>query len=415
MLRVLRHRDFALLWTGQAVSLIGDGIYLVAIAWLVYDLSNSPSALGLVGVAWTLPMVLVLLGSGVLSDRYDRRRMMIIADLLRVVAIAALAVLTLADAVELWQVVALVVVYGVGDALFQPAFTAIVPDVVPQEEILQASALKELMEPVGLRFAGPALGGLLIAGLGVGTAFVVDAATFAASALAVSLMSPQPGGGSIGGSAWAELREGFAFVRARPWLWGTLFNAALAVLVSYGPFEVLVPFLIRNDLGGGAATFGAVLSAGGLGGITAALVMSRFGAPRRHMTFMYVSWALSAGLTAGFAVSGAAWQLCVFSFLSFAGNTAGMVVWNTLIQTRVPADMLGRVSSLDWFVSIGLLPVSFALTGPIAELVGAKATLVGAGVLGSLAALLLFVPGVRDPEAEPLAGAPRASSSPHPP
>jgi hypothetical protein len=290
----------------------------------------------------------------------------------------------------------------VGDALFAPAFTAIVPDVVPQEDILQASALKELMEPVGLRFAGPALGGFLIAGLDVGAALVVDAFTFAASAVAVSFMSPQPGAARVGASAWQELREGFAFVRARPWLWATLASAALFLLVSYGPFEVLVPYLIRNDFGGGAATFGAIMSAGGLGGITTALLMSRFGAPRRHVTAMYVAWALSSLSTAGFAIAGAPWQLFVLSFVGFALNTVGMVVWNALMQTRVPSEMLGRVSSLDWFVSAGLIPVSFALTGPIAELIGTGATLIGAGLLGALAGGLLFIPGVRDPEAEPL-------------
>jgi hypothetical protein len=402
MLRPLRHRDFRLLWTGQAISLIGDGIYLVAIAWLVYDISNSPGALGLVGVAWTLPMVLTLLGAGVLSDRYDRRLLMIVADALRVVAVGGLAALSLAGSTELWHVVVLVVLYGVGDALFAPAFTAIVPDVVPQEDILQASALKELMEPVGLRFAGPALGGFLIAGLDVGAALVVDALTFAASAVAVSFMSPQPGVGRLGASAWEELREGFAFVRARAWLWATLASAALFLLVSYGPFEVLVPYLIRNDFGGGAATFGAIMSAGGLGGITVALLMSRFGAPRRHVTVMYVAWALSSLTTAGFAIAGAPWQLFVFSFIGFALNTVGMIVWNALMQTRVPSEMLGRVSSLDWFVSAGLIPVSFALTGPIAELIGTEATLISAGVLGALAGGLLFIPGVRDPESEPL-------------
>jgi DHA3 family tetracycline resistance protein-like MFS transporter len=402
MLRPLRHRDFRLLWTGQAVSLIGDGIYLVAIAWLVYDISNSPGALGLVGVAWTLPMVLTLLVAGVLSDRYDRRKLMIVADLLRVASVGGLAAITLSGSTELWHVVVLVIFYGVGDALFAPAFTAIVPDVVPQEDILQASALKELMEPVGLRFAGPALGGFLIAGLDVGAALVVDAATFAVSAVAVSFMSPQPGVGRVGASAWAELRDGFSFVRARPWLWATLLSAALFLLVSYGPFEVLVPYLIRNDFGGGAETFGAIMSAGGLGGITAALLMSRFGAPRRHVTAMYVAWALSSATTAGFAIAGAEWQLFVFSFVGFALNTVGMVVWNALMQTRVPSEMLGRVSSLDWFVSAGLIPVSFALTGPMAELIGTKATLVGAALIGAAAGALLFIPGVRDPEAEPL-------------
>ncbi len=404
MLRVLRHRNFALLWIGQSVSLLGDGIYTVAIAWLVYDISNAPSALGLVGLAWTAPQIATLLLAGVVTDRYERRLIVIVADLLRVVAIGALGLLALFDLIELWHVVLLVIVYGVGEALFLPAFTAIVPEVVPKAELLQASALKEFMEPVGFRFAGPALGGLLIAVAGVATAFLIDAATFAVSAVVVSLMSrlPRPVPAEL--SIWMDLREGFAFMRARPWLWVTLASAAIALLASFGPLDVLLPYLIRNDLGGDAATFGTVLAAGGLGSITAALVLSRLGAPRRHVTFMYAGWAVSGALTAGFAVTNAAWQMCAVAFVSFASATAGMVVWSTLMQTLVPAEMLGRVASLDWFVSFGLVPVSFALTGPIAELVGAKETLIGAGVIASLSCAFVFLPGVRDPEAQPLPG-----------
>ncbi len=163
MLRALRGRDFRLLWIGQSVSLIGDGIYLVAIAWLVYDISNEPGALALVGLAWTLPQVGVLLLAGVLSDRFERRRLLVVADLIRFAAIGSIAALSLAGVVELWHVVVLVVFYGVGQALFQPAFAAIVPDVVPRDQLLQANALRELMEPLGMRFGGPALGGFLIA------------------------------------------------------------------------------------------------------------------------------------------------------------------------------------------------------------------------------------------------------------
>jgi MFS family permease len=402
MLRALRHRDFALLWTGQAVSLIGDGVYLVAIAWLVYDISNAPGALALVGFAWTLPQVAALLFAGVLSDRFERRRLLVIADLLRCAAIGVIAALTLADAVELWHLVVLVVVYGVGEALFQPAFTAIVPGVVPREELLHANALKELMEPVGLRFVGPALGGLLIAVAGVGTAFLVDAATFALSAAFVSLMSRQPVTVSSHSSIRRELAEGFAYVRANAWIWATLCAAALALLATYGPFEVLLPYIIRNDLGGDAATFGVVLSAGGLGSIAAALAIGRGGAPRRHVTFMYVAWALAIALDGGMAIAGAAWQMCVIAFVSFGASTAGMVVWNTLMHTLVPQDMIGRVSSFDWFVSTGLIPVSFALTGPVAELIGARTTLAVTGLLGAAAFAFLFVPGVRDPERRPL-------------
>ena len=265
MLRALRHRDFRLLWTGQAISLAGDGIYLVAIAWLVYDISNQPGALAIVGFAWTLPQVAGLLLAGVLSDRFERRRLLILADLIRFLAIGTIAALTYADVTELWHLIVLVVFYGLGQALFQPAFTAIVPEIVPREELLQANAMRELLEPLGMRFFGPALGGVLIAVFGVGTAFLIDALTFLASALAVIGIERRPPLRAATGSMWRDLGEGFAYVRAHAWLWGTLVGAALFLLFTFGPFEVLLPYIIRNELGGDAATFGTVLAAGGAG------------------------------------------------------------------------------------------------------------------------------------------------------
>ncbi len=406
MLRVLRnHRDFRLLWLGQAVSLVGDGIYLVAIAWLVLDITNQPSALALVGVAWTLPQVAALLLAGVLSDRLERRWLMIAADLIRGLAIGAIAALTLSGVVELWHLIGLVVAYGAGQALFQPAFSAVVPDVVPEGELLQANAVRELMEPLGMRFAGPALGGLLIAVLGVGAAFVVDALTFVVSAGAVALMSRQQPARDAGPrvSVRRDLIEGFAYVRAHAWLWGTLAGAALFLLATYGPTEVLLPYIIKNELDGDAATFGTVLAVGGVGSIAAALILSATGLPRRHVTFMWLAWGVGMGLDIGLALAGAAWQMCVLAFFSFGLATSGMLVWSTLMYTLVPAEMLGRVSSLDWFVSIGLTPVSFALTGPLAEWLGARTTLAGAGVLGLATVAFLFVPGMRDPERRPAA------------
>jgi MFS family permease len=402
MLRALRHRDFRLLWIGQSISLIGDGIYFVAIAWLVYDISNQPSALAIVGVAWTVPMVAGLLVAGVMSDRFERRRLLVIADLLRCATIAAIAGLTLADAIELWHVVALVVLYGFGQALFQPAFTAIVPEVVPREELLQASSLRELMEPLGLRFAGPALGGVLIAVFGVGTAFLVDAATFAVSAAAVACIRRRPPPREERGSLRRDLADGYAYVRSQAWLWGTLVGAALFLLVTYGPFEVLLPYIIRNDLDGDAATFGTVLACGGAGSMVAALVLSRTGLPRRNVTAMWVAWTLGIALDIGLAIAGAAWQMCLIAGVSFACGTFGMIIWNTLMATLVPPEMLGRVSSFDWFVSIGLTPLSFAITGPVAELLGARTTLAVAGGLGLCTFGFLFLPGMRDPERERL-------------
>ena len=401
MLRILRHREFRLLWTGQSISMIGDGIYFVALPWQVYELSDAPTALAVVGVAWTAPMVLALLAAGVASDRRDRRSVLIAGDGLRLGAVAGMAALSLSGTIALWHVIALSVLYGVGEALFQPSFMAIVPQVVPQEDLLRANALKELVEPIGIRFAGPALGGLTIEALDVGAAFALDAATFAASLVALALISRKPPTVSLERrSARDDLVEAWRYVRDNAWLWVTLASAALSLLASYGPLEVLLPFVIKNDLERDADTFGFVLGAGGLGAIAASLVVGRLGMPRRAVTWMYAAWTVATLLTAGFGLASSASQMYVIAFFAFAGNAVGMIVWNTLMHRLVPGELLGRVSSLDWFVSIGLIPVSFALTGPIAELAGAKATLVGAGVLGALGMMVLFfaVPAVRDPE-----------------
>jgi predicted MFS family arabinose efflux permease len=403
VLRALRHRDFRLLWSAQAVSLGGDGIYLVAIAWLVYDISNRPGALAIVGFAWTLPQVAGLLLAGVLSDRFERRRLLVIADLVRCVAIGAIAALAYAGTAKIWHLVLLVMVYGLGQALFQPAYTAIVPEIVPREELLQANALREVLEPLGMRFAGPALGGVLIALFGVGTAFLIDAVTFAVSALLVIGISARPPPRAEAGSMRRDLAEGFAYVRAHAWLWGTLVGAAMFLLFTFGPFEVLLPYVIRNDLGGDAATFGTVLAAGGLGSFFGAILIGRTGLPRRHITFMWGAWCAGDLLFVGLAVAQDAWVMCALAFVSFALATSALVVWNTLMNTLVPPELLGRVSSFDWFVSIGLTPLSFALTGPVASVIGARETLAAAGLLGTATFVFVFIPGVRAPEQERLA------------
>ena len=177
MLEPLRIRDFRLLWTGMTVSLVGDGIFLVALAWQTYDLSSSPSTLGWISAAYVSPMVVVLLAGGVLTDRVDRRMLMIAADLIRAGSIGAIGALAVAGQLGLWELAVLAAVTGVGDALFAPAFGSIVPDIVPRDLLPQANSLDQFVRPVS-GLVGPAIAGVLIASSGVGTAFLADAATF---------------------------------------------------------------------------------------------------------------------------------------------------------------------------------------------------------------------------------------------
>jgi len=403
ILRPLRHRDFRLLWTGMTASLVGDGIFLVSLAWQVYELSNAPTALSIVGVAMTVPQIVFLLVGGVVSDRFDRRRVMIAADALRAVSVAILGVLSITGSLELWHVLIVAAAFGAGTAFFGPAFDAIVPQLVPSTDLNQANSLDQFIRPAAARMIGPALGGWLIALWSghPGPAFLMDALTFVLSIACVTMMrshgNERPP--EERNSAFQEIREGFRFVRSRVWLWGTFLAATLAYLIFWGPSEVLLPFIVKNHMHGSARDLGFILGLGGVGAMFAAIVMGNREMPRQHITFMYGVWTLSTIAIAGYGLASFPWQLMVASFVFNALEGAGTIVWATTKGRLVPARLLGRVSSFDWFISTGLVPVSFALTGPVAAVFGVRTTLVGAGILGGIVTLgFLFLPGMRDIE-----------------
>jgi MFS family permease len=397
VLSPLRHRDFRLLWGGMCISLVGDGLFMIAMAWQVYALSNAPTALAMVGIAMTVPTVAFLLLGGVVSDRFDRRRVMLAADVARALAVGAIAALSLTGSLELWHMIALVAVYGAGSAFFGPAFDAIVPDLLPPAELPRANALDQLIRPVALRLAGPAVGGVLIEAAGVGAAFAVDAASFAVSAAALLAMSSRAATTDTAhGSLLGDVRAGFEYVRRHVWLWGTLTSAAIAYLLFMGPVEILVPYLVKNELDGSAADLGLVFAAGGVGSVACAIAIGQRGLPRRDITLMYAAWTLATLAVAGYGLANAVWQLMLVSLIFNALETTGFIVWATAKQRHVPAHLLGRVSSLDWLISTGLLPLSFALTGPVSAALGAQETLIAAGAIGAVVTLAaLFLPGMR--------------------
>jgi MFS family permease len=401
MLKPLAARDFRLLWVGTSVSLAGDGIFLVALAWEAYTLRNSPSSLSIVGVAMTLPQVLFLLLGGVVSDRLDRRRILIASDAARAVALALFAALAAAHALTIPLIIALVCVYGTATAFFGPAFDALVPDLVPEETLLtQANSLDQLVRPLAARLVGPAVGGALIALGGTSLAFAVDAASFLASVACIALIARRPVERDAAdegvGSVFAECMAGFRFVKSHVWLWGTFLSATFAYLLFVGPAEVLLPFVVKNELHESAGVLGAVLAVGGVGAIVAALVTSHRPFPRRHMTLIYTTWTIATLSIAGYGLARHAWLLALACLVFNGLEAAGTIVWITAKQRFVPSSYLGRVSSLDWFISIGLLPLSYALVGPVAAALGARGTLVGAGVIGAIVtAGFLFLPGMR--------------------
>lgn len=420
VLRPLRERDFAIFQSGTTITLLGDGLFTVAIAWQVYDIWNVPTAFAIVGVAETVPLVALLLFSGVAIDRFERRWVLFWASLVRGICVGVLGLLAVAGSLELWHIFAIAVVYGAGRAFEGPASGAMVPDLVPTELLVQANSLVGVVRPLALRLIGPAIGGFVVHELGTGTAFLLDSASFFAACALVTLLRPRMAAiqREEHASIRDDIREGIGFVRKHVWLWGTLLWALFAAMVANGPFVVLVPYIVKNELGGDAGDLGLVFAAGGLGAVLSSLVVGQVGLPRRHITFMYFLWTIGLFDLFLYTVCQVPWQAMVIAFFAEAVLGAGLLVWVTLMQRVVPTELLGRVKSVDWFVSQGFTPISFALVGPLAAWLGAETVMAAAGILGGLiTAGFFFLPGMRNTEmpdhpehvdlrsAEPLAAA----------
>ena len=398
----MRLRDFRLLWMGMAVSLIGDGIYLIAVAWLVYqDLDASPGAFAAVGIAWSLPQVILLLPAGALADRMDRRLLMIAGDLTRLAAIGTVGILAIRGSINVPVLVALVAVFGIGNAVFVPSFNSIVPTIVPKDLLVAANSVDQVVRPIGWFVLGPMIGGVLVT-LGAGWAFIADALTFGVSAMCIWLMRVRPARDASGEKEdlAADVVAGLRYVRGQRWLLLALLAAVVSLLCVWGPWETLVPYVVSEELGGSGFDLALVFGAGGVASLLVGLIMAQRGTlPRRPLTVMYLAWAVGMLMTAGFGLITALWQAMAISFVSEGSIALLVVVWYTALQRLVPSDLLGRVVSLDWMITIAGLPLSFLIVGPAASVFGADVVLIAAGILGAAVTLsFMFVPGARDPE-----------------
>jgi MFS family permease len=393
----LKVRDFALLWSGMTVSMLGDRFFVVAMAWETYTLSNDPLALGLVAACSTTPVLLFVIFGGVLTDRFERRHMMVASDLIRAGSIGTIGWLALSGNLQLWELALLVAVAGIGSALFLPAFSSIVPDLVPGELLPQANALASFVR-LGVGLGGPALAGLVVATAGPGWAFVADAVSYAASTTAALALAPRP----IEKKERAfkrEVLEGFAFVRRTPWLFGSLL-ASLPLNVATAASMVLLPFIVKNGVQASAGALGLVYSARAVGGLVGSYTYGHRGVPRHHVVVMYLGWVVSTAATMGFGLAGNVSMLVALALVGGGGSAVGQAIWGTMMHTLVPNELLGRVYSLDHLTAVAVIPAANAGSGIVASAVGARATLAFAGAFSAAATLLFLVawPGMRASE-----------------
>lgn len=379
----LKHRSFALLWSGQALSRLGDSVYRVALAWWVLEKTGSATVMATVFILSYTPMLVFALIGGVTVDRFSRVRVMFVADILRFVLLIVVSLLSFGALLKLWHVYMASVVLGAVEAFFQPAYTAVVPDVIPREVWVSANSLTSLSKQLA-RVAGPALSGAIVKLGSTSTAFAVNAGSFlvAAACLVPLLNLSGPAARAAGQSnVISDLKEGIGAVVGSPWLWITIVIASLCNITQGGPYIVGLPFLMKDHLHADAGSLGLAYSMFAIGSAIATLAISRSAHLRHRGLWAYGALIISGLMTAALGLAGSI--LGVFlSSLVFGGVAAVFtLIWVNTLQDLVPRELLGRVVSIDNLGSYAFLPLSYGITGWATDRIGSPMVFIIGGAL----------------------------------
>ncbi|MGV0836037.1 tetracycline efflux MFS transporter Tet(V) [Mycolicibacterium thermoresistibile] len=407
VLAPFRIREYRLLIAAVAITIFAEGMWTVVMALQVIAIDNNPASLSLVATCMGVGLVAFVLVGGITADRINQRTIIIAVEAVNTVTVTVVAVLGFAGELRIWHLAVAAAALGIAAAFFFPAYSALLPRILPPEQLLAANGVEGVVRPVFQRAVGPAVAGMLVGATFPSLGSAVVAGLFAVGLVLLVATRP-PASPSERDPHRArvlrDLRDGFIFMVATPWLLWTLLFASLFVLVVLGPIEVLLPFITQDRFTDGARMYGFVLAAFGLGSAFGALAVSSRQMPRRYLTVMMAMWGLGSvplviiGFTSSFSLMAAA------GFAIGVTDGAGMVIWGTLLQRRVPRELLGRVSSLDFFVSLVFMPVSFAIAGPLSKVVSMQTIFLVAGLAPLLFAAVAITAArmPRDELAHPL-------------
>jgi len=391
LLEIFRHREPRLLITGQTVSGFGDGIANVALTLLVLDTTHSVSKLAVFAAARMVPTVAFLLIGGAIVDRFSRRLLLLLSDLSRALLTAALVAFIVSGTLQFWELLVFAVLFGTFDAVFMPAISALTPEIVPEDLLNAMNAVRPLSSSFVGNMLGPAVGGLLAA-WSTSVAISVDCATFLVSAGALILMraTPKPPS-SDEANMFHEIRVGLRYVRKNAWIWTTLVGVSLPNAILFVPVSVLLPFYLLHDLHAHKFVVGVLFAAFGFAGTVGALYAGSMKTPRHRIRVMWSVWTFGAAsaLTMGFATH--TWEVFIMPIISAPTMYIGNVIWESMLQSEVPRELLGRVASVDWFVSLGISPIGLVLAGALSSRFGVQRYFVVAGLICLIPGILIMI------------------------
>jgi MFS family permease len=378
----LRHRDFRLWWFGQMVSLVGTWIQFVAQNWLVYRLTGSPAMLGLVNFVGLVPTLPLSLWAGSLADRFDKRRLVIIAQIMLFAQAAALAVLTVTGVVRVWHVMVMAFVFGVARALDVPARQSFVIEMVGKEDLTNAIALNSTIFNIA-RTAGPAIAGLLVMAIGEGLAFVVNAVSFLPVIGALLMMRTSSIRRKPRSSAGRQIVAGLRYAGRNQYVWLIMSLVGVSAFFVM-PYSVLMPVFAKEVFGGGADVYGYLLTFAGLGALAGALTVASLGPRSPRGLLLSAANGAFAALIFSFAFVRTFWLgaaiLLGVGFCFVVQNSLA----NTLIQLNVPDRLRGRIMSIYFLVFMGAMRLGSLQAGYVADYVNVKAALIIGGALSLL-------------------------------
>lgn len=404
--QALGSRPFALLWTGQTLSALGNGAFATALAWEVLLLTGSAAAMGFVVAAQSIPKIVFLLLGGVTADRLPRRFIMFWSDAGRAIAVLFIAQLGWSHLLSLGALIGLALFFGCVSGFFGPAYQAIVPDLVEKDALSSANALNGLSQQLN-QLLGPLLGVGLVLLAGPVAAFAFDGLTFIVSAVCLLLLRPLKGLSIDSTSEGAtkeeqdklptsrahrrtpavvrDIQEGLSYITRSTWLWVSILVAAVSNLGVAGPLVVALPRLVHDVYGAGVWLLGALSIANAFGAIIATFLVGQFSRIRHRGLIAYFAMCSTGFAIAVFGVSLPRgiepFVVITAGALAGAGLGAFDVIWTTVMQELVPREKLGRVSSIDLLGSFCLFPVGYTLTGLIADSFGPSLAFMCGGLL----------------------------------